>query len=708
MRFPLAPTNRGTINLETAMRWPQTSNPSPAAEDRKAEPHIRISVGRQIVYAAVACAALLALVELLLAAAGVQPLIQRQDPSHGFSGLVPIFEREGDRYVTRTSLRKQPFNVQGFAAKKPSGAVRIFCLGGSSAYGFPWTADEAFSGVLGDLLAVQRPGHGDEVVNVAGISYAMHRLNIVARELAAYQPDIVVVFSGHNEFVERDFYDALRQRGALAAGTYHLLAHSRLYSALHAAVHETTAPSVPRTTDFDMVVRRRQDQVYSDAEKHQVVDDFQAGLATLMQAAQASGARVVLVTVPCNLRDWPPQRSQAGGNADGPARQSAVWSAAYYGGRRSLAAGEYREAVRQLQRSLEMAPGNADAYFLLGRAHEGVQEWEAAARCYQQACDADASPIRRLSAMNDTVREVAAESGALLVDADRDFAEQSPHGLVGFNLIEDYVHPTREGHQRIAWLVWRALRKAGWIPQGGKHDATAFEKIVQQRQGTTSYQNPEWLFNQGVVLQSQGHVDRAVQRYREAVTADPTYATALQNLAILLLEQGELDEAGERIEQFRAAAPEDPAADGLLGDLRMSQDRPQDAERVYRQVLARRPDSVRDLNRLGASLAFQDKLDEAAEQFQRAIALEPQFAESHANQARILQLQDRPEAAITAYRRAITLDPDLAGARYLLGQLYQSQGRTLQARQQFQRVLVIDPDHAGARQQLDALDPPQR
>ena len=44
----------------------------------------------------------------------------------------------------------------------------------------------------------------------------------------------------------------------------------------------------------------------------------------------------------------------------------------------------------------------------------------------------------------------------VFVDAERLFEEASPHGLVGLNLVEDYVHPKPKGHRMIALALWKA------------------------------------------------------------------------------------------------------------------------------------------------------------------------------------------------------------------------------------------------------------
>ncbi len=86
-------------------------------------------------------------VEVTLGLLGLKTLIERQDLSRGFSGLVPVYVREGQTMRTRPSLRGEVFNDQSFAVTKPPGSLRIFTVGGSSAFGFPWGVQASFSGL---------------------------------------------------------------------------------------------------------------------------------------------------------------------------------------------------------------------------------------------------------------------------------------------------------------------------------------------------------------------------------------------------------------------------------------------------------------------------------------------------------------------------------------------------------------------------------
>ena len=88
----------------------------------------------------------------------------------------------------------------------------------------------------------------------------------------------------------------------------------------------------------------------------------------------------------------------------------------------------------------------------------------------------------------------------------------------------------------------------------------------------------------------QGRIDAAIAEYRKAITADPKFTPAYNNLAEALAGQGKLEEAADNYRRSLAERP-NPAAYNALGDI---------------------------LRRLGRE-------DEAAQQFSKAKAL--QFAQ---------------------------------------------------------------------------------
>jgi hypothetical protein len=146
---------------------------------------------------------LLALLELTLRLAVPSPPVNIEDPFVSFHRLSPLFAADptGTRFETAEE-RLTAFCPQSFAAEKKPETLRIFCLGGSTVQGRPYSIQTSFTTWLELNLRAARTGADSEVINCGGISYASYRLVPIMRELLEYEPDLFIIYTGHNEFLE--------------------------------------------------------------------------------------------------------------------------------------------------------------------------------------------------------------------------------------------------------------------------------------------------------------------------------------------------------------------------------------------------------------------------------------------------------------------------------------------------------------------------
>ncbi len=138
------------------------------------------------------------------------------------------------RYTARCPKNYQWFNSQEFPAKKGRTHYRIFCVGGSTTYGRPYDDTTSFAGWLREYLKAADPKQNWDVINAGGISYASYRVASLMEELIEYQPDLFIIYCGHNEFLERRTYGRLMDTPSAVRETGAILAQSRIYSSVRA------------------------------------------------------------------------------------------------------------------------------------------------------------------------------------------------------------------------------------------------------------------------------------------------------------------------------------------------------------------------------------------------------------------------------------------------------------------------------------------
>ena len=183
------------------------------------QPHVKSCRGRRIGFRVVAVllgVAPLLLCEWSLRVAGLGRPSSYVDPFVGFSKIHPLFElNEGlSRYQTVIS-RQRFFGAQEFAAAKASNGYRVFCLGGSTVHGRPYEPSTSFSKWIELELSSRVPSRRIEVINCGGVSYASYRLLKIVEEVLDYDPDLMVIATGHNEFLEDRTYKSIKNRSTV-------------------------------------------------------------------------------------------------------------------------------------------------------------------------------------------------------------------------------------------------------------------------------------------------------------------------------------------------------------------------------------------------------------------------------------------------------------------------------------------------------------
>lgn len=633
---------------------------------------------KQALFAVVAVALFFALIELALWFAGVETLLQERDPFAGFSESIRVFEADPASGEHRTPPRAvaHSFNYQSFRSVKPENGLRIFVLGGSSAYGFPWGARQAFGRFLAEALQASRPERFVEVVNAAAMSYGSHRLRIVAREVLRYEPDLLIVYGGHNEFVERRFYRDALVRAPVADRVSLALYRWRLYSVLlrlYERVRTTDELPDGRAKDVGEllgidVVRQHAVDVGED-ERAEALRRFRDNLDDLLKMANEAGVATLLCTVPSNLRGWSPNQS-AFGPTVGPDARARVLTILERS-RATIEDGDPAAALASLGDAVDLAPGYAESHYLLGRAYDALDRFDEALLAYTRARDHDAKPTRASSAINDAIRSLARERDVTLVDLDEIFREVADDGLPGFDLFQDYVHPTPAAHRRIAMEIWRRVEESGLVGDPRRVDESFFRDVVAESQpDEADARSPALIYNLAVVLENQGRTEEAMEKYRIARDLDPRF----------FVEGG-----------FN------------LARLLYGQQRYEDSAAEYRRVLEADPEHLKSLIGLGEALRAIGRIDDALAALERATRADPGFAPAWNRSAVALSQLGRHAEAEAAFRRAADLEPDNADFRTDLGFALLIRNDLDGATEAFESCLAQRPHHSRARNGLAAV-----
>ena len=398
----------------------------------------------------------LVLIELVLAAWGWGEPDWQDDPFVGFRGVRPLFVLNAaeDRYEIPPA-RQNYFRPQSFPASKAPGEYRVFCLGGSTVQGSPYSTETAFSTWLEIALRAADSQRNWRVINCGGVSYASYRLIPILQEVLAYHPDLIVVCTGHNEFLEDRTYRHVKQQPAILALAQGWAARLRTYCLLRAAwLHCRGQTPQPLAADRPMLgaeVDSRLDyrgglsQYQRDDQWHRdVITHFGVNLERMVHLTRQAGVPLLLVNPVSNLRDCPPFKSEhrSGLSPQDLQRWEQLWNEAKPAYRTDL-----RQAVACLERAAAIDDQHAGLHYQLGQCYDALGDLQRARHHYTRAKDLDVCPLRMLSSMQRVLQDVASRTGTPLLDADALIAERCRGGIPDDSWLVDHVHPSIRGHQ---------------------------------------------------------------------------------------------------------------------------------------------------------------------------------------------------------------------------------------------------------------------
>lgn len=397
------------------------------------------------------------------------------DPFVGFRAIRPLFVLSEDRARYEIPKSRQPhFCPQSFAAEKAHNEFRIFCLGGSTVQGNPYTVETAFTTWLEISLQAADARRSWKVVNCGGVSYASYRLTPILEEVLRRQPDLIILCTGHNEFLEDRTFDHIRDRGELVNAAIAAASRLRTYNLMQEGLARLRGgpsddarpgrPLLPAEAQALLDYRGGLEAYHRDeAWRRGVIRQFEFNLRRMVQLCREAEVAVMLIHPVANLGDSPPFKSEHREDLSAEERQR--WESLLESARRHFRR-ERRNlpaAVAALEQACELDPLHAGGWYTLAECYRAVGRMDQARQAYLRAKELDICPLRILEPMSRIILELARETDAPIVDLQQLFEQLSPHRIVGSEHLVDHVHPGIKGHQRIADALADKLVELGVV-----------------------------------------------------------------------------------------------------------------------------------------------------------------------------------------------------------------------------------------------------
>lgn len=590
-------------------------------------------------------------------------------------------------------------------APKREDTVRVFVLGESAAAGDPEPAF-GFARALDVLLREYTIGKRVEVINTAVTAMNSHVIRRIAAECAAQRPDVFVVYMGNNEVIGPYGPRTLPERVYARAWLMGALMAARR-SRLGQLVRSWTEETGPGRQWTGMEAFLDSQLRANDRRLQRMYGYFEASLRAVISSAQKAGARVVLSTVPINLRSCAPFASmhkKALSPEDLPG-----WERHFADGRAAQRDGDCRAALGAYALAAALDDRHADLAFAMGQCAAAVSQREQAALQWARARDLDSLRFRADSSINAIVRRIASETATArvtLLDLEQAVAAAAAGGTPGDDLFVDHVHLNLRGNVVAALTTFAALRDrlegVRFLPLPG--DVIELETLVRRRlvyDARSELEIASLMYRRKTRPPFIGQLDhdaetaalrsrlvalRAAARgvswpdreaaLRSAIERRPDDTMLVARLSEHYASGGQSERALAMLEDGLRRAPYDGALRAARVDALARAGRPGEAVALL-TTTAGLPamDRQQALAWVGSKLIEQGRRDLAAPLFQEVLAADADDVQALLNLGALAVQGGDAEMAVRYLTHALELDPDssqvmvnLAGARAMQGQ----------------------------------------
>ena len=189
---------------------------------------------------------------------------------------------------------------------KPDNVFRIFVLGGSTAHGFPYKSQHSFPSVAGNMVNSQLENQRVEIVNLGRSAMSSYYVREVSRHIWQWDPDLVLVYSGHNEYFGT--IGAGSGRGHRSKILYMRLKRFRTFQLLFNLFNTEAGDRDSADQPMTLMAERLADGVFprDDNFDRVVAERFIDNLEMVRRSAARRNIPVMVMDPVSNLIDMPP------------------------------------------------------------------------------------------------------------------------------------------------------------------------------------------------------------------------------------------------------------------------------------------------------------------------------------------------------------------------------------------------------------------
>ena len=358
----------------------------------------------------------------------------------------PTYARRFFSGVDVNGMRMTP---HPFVEPRHMNSLRVVIVGGSTVQGYPHPRRLTTSSYIQSMLEDALPQQRVEVFNLGITAISSFAVARVVEDAMELKPDIVVVYTGHNEIYGVYGAASLSQGGKsiwVKKLHYNIMQWgiTALVNRVIQMFNLASRDSPP--TSLLNVMATAGSVVLEDPRRKDAERNLRANLRDIIEISRENDVSLLLCTVASNERGFAP--SYAEPLIDTGSLK--IWKKMVADGNTAYEEKHFNIALSQFENALRLDSQNAWIHFQTGRCLEMLGNKTSARNAYIRARDTDPTPWRASSAINQVIRETAQVKGVTLVDGEILFTKYSSSAGIGWDLMDDHVHPSAQGQILLA------------------------------------------------------------------------------------------------------------------------------------------------------------------------------------------------------------------------------------------------------------------
>jgi tetratricopeptide (TPR) repeat protein len=359
-------------------------------------------------------------------------------------------------------------NVELFRKEKDNNTFRIFVLGESTTIGFPYFHNGSFHRWLQYRLTHTFPDKNFEIINVSLTAVNSYTVLGFAREVVNYEPDAILIYTGHNEYY-----------GALGVGSTNKIGGSPAMINLILALREWKVSQLLSkvihgiATLFgskkNMSGKTRMELMAADQQIpfgsklfQRGIDQFKSNMDKTLSLFNQHHIPVFIGNLVCNEKDLKPFVSVEPDSARVPG-----FRRNYLLGVRAFENDDREAATTYFAKAFQLCGTHALCTYYLARLAYLRGDFLGAGEYFSRAKELDALRFRAPDSMNTVIEELCRKyDNTHFVDLQAAFKAYSDHHIIGSELILEHVHPNLSGYALISDCFYNMMIKEGHFDFG--------------------------------------------------------------------------------------------------------------------------------------------------------------------------------------------------------------------------------------------------